>query len=314
MLSNLLLFAIGLVGLYFGAEWLVGGAARIAAGLGVSSFVVGLTLVSFGTSAPELVVSGLASYRGNGSLAIGNVLGSNVANIALILGISALISAIAVHRKLVVRDVPLMIGLAVLVPIFGWSGSISRVEGGILLTIFVAYIAHLAIDARRESALPGLPDQPGAAPETSNLKLDAVVAVIGLLVLAGGAQVLVVSAIDIAIALDVPEVVIGLTLVAFGTSLPELAASVSASRRGDGQIVIGNVVGSNIFNVALVVGIAALVRPLPVSEAVMRVDAPIVIGLSLILLPVLLRTRRVYRWEGGLLCAGYAGFIFWTVL
>lgn len=318
MLLDLVLFVLGLAGLVAGAEWLVGGAARMAAKLGVSSFVVGLTLVSFGTSAPELVVSGLASYRGNGALAVGNVLGSNVANIALILGIAALIRGIDVRRELLVRDIPIMIGVTILVPLLGLSGSISRWEGVVLLVIFVAYVTHVARMAHRESGR-GMPLGGDAAEldeseRRGSLRKDALIAFVGLVVLAVGAHLLVQSAVSVATALNVPEVVIGLTLVAFGTSLPELAASVSAARRNEGEIVIGNIVGSNIFNVALILGIGALVRPLPISEAVLRVDAPVVIALSILLLPMAFWGKRIARWEGGLLCAGYAAFIAWNTL
>jgi cation:H+ antiporter len=313
LVLDLVLFSVGLAGLYFGAEWLVGGAARLAAGIGVSSLVVGLTLVSFGTSAPELLVSSLASYRGSGTLAIGNVLGSNVANIALILGLSALIYPIRVRGELIARHIPIMIATAALVPILGWSGAISRGEGVLLLGLFAVYLGYMGFTAQRESAsVLALLDRRGHPKRSRKALLrDAGTVGTGLIVLAFGAQLLVSSAIDIATVLGVPEVVIGLTLVAFGTSLPELAASISASRRGESQIVIGNIVGSNIFNVTMILGVAAIVRPLPVSSTMLRIEAPIVIGLSLALLPVVYSGRRVDRWEGGVLFASYVGFILW---
>lgn len=317
MLIDILLFAAGLAGLYFGAEWLVGGAVRLATAFGVSSFIVGLTLVSFGTSAPELVVSGIASYGGNGGLAIGNVLGSNVANVALILGVSALIVAIRVHRALLARDLPIMIATAVLVLVLGWSGEISRIDGVILLVTFVAYTGALAVVARRESAAP-IPlaelEREGLAEESSSPGKDIALALVGLIVLAGGAQALVTAAVNIATVLNVPEVVIGLTLVAFGTSLPELAASISAARRGEGDIVIGNIIGSNIFNVTLILGVSAVIRPLPVSGQVLAVDAPLVIALSIALLPIVWSKMKVERWEGALLVTSYVGFVFWTAM
>jgi cation:H+ antiporter len=311
---DLLVFTVGLCGLYFGAEWLVGGSARLAAAFGVSSFIVGLTLVSFGTSAPELLVSGLASYRGSGGLAVGNVLGSNIANIALILGVVALIFPIAVGRELIVRDLPIMIGVVALVPIFGLSGTISRLEGVLLLVFFAAYAGYLGLAARRESAsvLALLREQGHPRVERREILQDAGIATAGLVVLALGAHLLVGSAIDIARVIGVSEVVIGLTLVAFGTSLPELAASISAARRGDAQIVIGNIVGSNIFNLSLILGAAALIRPLPVTPSTVWVDAPIVLGLSVAMLPVVYSGRRIDRWEGGVLLATYVGFLVWA--
>jgi cation:H+ antiporter len=316
LLLSLLFFALGLVALYYGAEWLVGSAARLAQALGVSSFVIGLTVVSFGTSAPELVVSGLASARGNGGLAIGNVLGSNVANIALILGISALIFPIWVSRVLVVRDLPIMIGLTALIPVFGWDGVITRAEGALLLLFFGGYVLHLGLSARRERRAASVEPAYAGHRRLPRRRMRRTVGrlLIGLVLLSGGAHLLVRSAVGIAEVLQVPDVVIGLTLVALGTSLPELAASISAARRGDGQIVIGNIIGSNIFNVSLILGAASLVRPLPVAPFVVRVEAPIVLGLSLALIPVVYTGRRVDRWEGAVLFACYCGFIVWTVL
>ena len=311
MLIDLLFFGLGLAGLYIGAEWLIGGAVRIAASLGVSSFIVGLTLVSFGTSAPELLVSGIASYQGNGGLAIGNVLGSNVANIGLILGVAALIVIIRTHEDVIGRDMPIMIGFAALVPALGWSGDISRLEGGFLLGLFLVYTVFLARKARQGSGAITVAGE--VEPEKSqSMARDAGIALVGLVVLAVGAQLLVTSAVSIATALRVPEVVIGLTLVALGTSLPELAASISAARRQEGDIVVGNIIGSNIFNVALILGVAAVIRPLPVSEQVLRVDAPIVIALSLLLFPIVYSGMKISRLEGGLLVGSYAGFILWT--
>jgi cation:H+ antiporter len=314
VLIDLLLFAVGLVGLYFGAEWLVGGAARLAEGLGVSSLLVGPTLVSLGTSAPELVVSGLASYRDNGGLAMGNVLGSNIANIALILGIAALIFPISVQRALLVRDLPIMIAAALLIPVFGWSGVISRPEGAILLALFVGYLLFIGIAARRESSegLALMEAEGQARPGRREQWRDLGIAMAGLVVLSGGAHALVVSAVNIAGALGVSEVVIGLTMVAFGTSVPELAASISAARRGDPEIVIGNIIGSNIFNVLLILGGASMVRPLPVPASVLAGDALVVIVLSFALLPILYTGMRVSRIEGGVLLASYFAFIVWT--
>lgn len=315
MLIDFLLFAVGLVGLYIGAEWLVGGSVRLAQTFGVSSFIVGLTLVSMGTSAPELVVSGLASWEDRGGLAVGNVLGSNVANTALILGVSALLVTIRAHRELLIRDLPIMVGTAVMVLVLGWSGEIGRIEGGVLLISFVGYLLILAHAARSQSAVPGdleaIEEMEG---EPTTIQRDLAMTVVGLIVLAVGANLLVNSAVSIAGDLGVPEVVIGLTMVAFGTSLPELAASVSAARRNEGDIVLGNIIGSNIFNVTLILGVASLVRPLPISAETLRLEIPIVIGLSLLLVPFAFSRMRIDRWEGGVLLASYTAFILWTAL
>jgi cation:H+ antiporter len=313
---DLVVFGLGIAGLYFGAEWLVSGSARLAAAVGVSSFVVGLTLVSFGTSAPELVVSGLASYRESGGLAIGNVIGSNVANIALILGVAALIFPIRVREELMVRDVPIMIAVAALVPIMGWSGLIGRGQGMALLVLFLVYVAYVAFSAYRESAsVLALLDEHGHPRAARKQAIrDLGIAMWGLVILGSGAHLLVGSASRIALALGVSEVVIGISLVAFGTSLPELAASVSAARKGENQIVVGNIIGSNIFNVLLILGAAAVIRPIPVAPSVVRIEGMIVVLLSIALVPVLFSGRNITRWEGGALVVSYFLFIGWVML
>jgi cation:H+ antiporter len=310
---EVVLFLVGLVALYFGAEWLVGGASRIATSMGIAPLVVGLTVVSFGTSAPELVVSGLASWRGAGDLAVGNIVGSNIANIALILGAAALIRPLAVQRGLVVRDVPIMIATVLLLELLMWTGIITRAEGVLLLVIFVLYMVHLMRDARKEAgAARALLEQlPGETPERPSRRRDILLIAGGTVGLVIGAQLLVGSASAIARELGVSEVVIGLTLVAFGTSVPELAAAVVASLKGEAQIVLGNVIGSNIFNVTLILGAASLLRPIPVPPTVVRVEGPILIVLSVALLPLILTRHRVNRWEGGLLVLGYAAFVTW---
>lgn len=312
MTLDLILFAIGLAGLYFGSEWLVEGAGRLAVSFGISSFVVGLTVVAFGTSAPELVVSGLAAARGNGALAIGNVIGSNIANIALILGLAALMKPIRVEKTLIVRDVPIMIGFGVLFAILALNGSIERWESGLLLVLFVVYMGHIAYDARKNPNAVLPLDELEVA--NSRRGRDLAMTLGGVVVLAGGAQLLVGSAIEIARVFGVSDVIIGLTMVAFGTSVPELAASIAAARRGEGQLVIGNIVGSNVFNITLILGVSGLIRPLPVDRAVLAFDAPLMIALSMLLLPLVYTSRTVHRIEGGFLLLVYFAFLGWTVM
>jgi cation:H+ antiporter len=317
---DLALFAAGLTALYFGAEWLVGGASRLATSFGISPVVVGLTIVAFGTSAPELVVSGLASLRGSGDLAVGNVVGSNIANVALILGISAIIRPIAVKRGLMVRDVPIMIGFSALFLLVASNLLVSRMEGVLLLMLFLLYMLRVGLSAMRESeAARELADKehelyqslPGGRPKAGR---DILFTVIGTVTLVVGAQMLVGSASSIARTFGVSEVVIGLTLVAFGTSVPELAASIAASVRGEAQIVIGNIVGSNIFNISLILGSAAVIRPLPIQPSILWLEGPVMVLLAVILLPFTFTRLCLNRWEGGVLLAGYAGFIAWLVV
>lgn len=315
MLIDFLLFAVGLTGLYFGAEWLVGGSVRLAATFGVSSFIIGLTVVSMGTSAPELVVSGLASWQGNGGLSVGNVLGSNIANIGLILGVAALLVTIQVHRELLTRDLPIMIVVTLVVLALGWSGDLTRIEGLLLLATFVAYTGVLAVAARRQShAAVDLEVVEELEHEPSTPRRDVMLTLGGLIVLAVGAHLLVTSAVSLAQAVGVPDVVIGLTMVAFGTSLPELAATISAARRNEGDIVLGNIIGSNIFNITLVLGVSAVIRPLPFSTRVLHFDALVVLALSVLLVPMVWARMSLNRLEGGLLAAAYTAFILWTAL
>lgn len=319
MTLDIVVFLAGLVALYFGAEWLVGGSSRLATTYGISPVVVGLTIVAFGTSAPELVVSGLASFRGSGDIAVGNVVGSNIANIALILGIAALIRPIVVHRGLMVRDVPIMILFSILFLVVASDGTVGRTGGSVLLGLFVAYMVNVGWSAKREAvnardlaekerslfeSLPGGRPRPGR---------DVLLSVLGTVALVVGAQLLVGSATSIARVLGVPEVIIGMTLVAFGTSVPELAASVAASVRGEAQIVIGNIVGSNIFNVSLILGTAAMVRPLPIQPSILTVEGPIMLLLSVVLVPFTFTRLCLNRIEGGVLVAGYAAFIAFVI-
>jgi cation:H+ antiporter len=320
LILDFVLFIAGLTALYFGAEWLVGGASRLATTYGISPVVVGLTIVAFGTSAPELVVSGLASLRGSGDIAVGNVVGSNIANIALILGVSALIRPIAVQRGLMVRDVPIMIGFSALFLVVASNLILTRLEGVLLLGLFLLYMLRVGLAAVRESeAAKELAEKeqelfdslPGARARSGR---DVLFSIIGTITLVIGAQMLVGSATSIAREFGVSEVIIGLTLVAFGTSIPELAASIAASVRGEAQIVIGNIVGSNIFNISLILGSAAVLRPLSIDPTILWFEGPVMVILSVLLLPFTFTRLCLNRLEGALLLAGYFGFIGWLVV
>jgi cation:H+ antiporter len=314
----LLILLAGLVLLIWGAELLVRGASRLAAAVGISPLIVGLTVVSFGTSAPELAVSVQSALAGQPDLVLGNVVGSNIFNVLFILGLSAMITPLVVSRQLVRLDVPLMIGASVLLLLLALNGRLGRLEGSILFVGAVAYTGYLFWQGRRapssgESA--GSRDGtvgPGGRMWLRNLLLIAV----GLAALIVGSRWLVDSATSIATALGVSDLVIGLTVVAVGTSLPEVATSVLASIRGERDIAVGNVVGSNIFNILVVLGVGSVVAPdgIEVSRAALEFDIPIMIAVAVACLPIFFSGYLIARWEGALFLAYYVAYTTYLVV
>ena len=313
MLMQSVLFLVGLVALYFGAEWLVKGAGRLARAYGVSALVVGLTVVAAGTSAPELVVTLLAAVRGQSDVAMGNVVGSNIVNVGVVLGLAAIIRPLVVGMALVRREAPVMVGASVLLLLFARDGLIARWEAAVLLLAFAVYILLTIRLARREPAavereFAENEEARGIVPEAAPAWRNAALIAAGLCVLVVGAQLLVGSALYFSRALGVPELIVGVTVVAIGTSLPEIAASLVAAVRGEAEIVLGNVVGSNIFNILLILGAAAMARPVSVARPLLTFEIPVMIGAALLVLPLIYTGRRVERWEGVLLVAGYVAF------
>lgn len=301
--------ALGAALLYGGAEGLVRGSAALALRLGLTPLVVGLTVVAFGTSSAELAVSVEAAATGAGELAIGNVVGSNICNILLVLGVSALIHPMRVHAQLVRLDVPLGLGCAVLVAGLLLDGRLGRVEGGLLFAGLAAYVAFSVRQARRESS--EVREEFGhAAPHPASAAWrDAGLLLAGLAALVGGSHLFVDGAGALARTLGVSQALIALTLVAVGTSLPELATSVVAALRAQNDIAVGNVVGSNLFNLLAILGLASLVRPLAVG-AVSRVDLGVMVLASAALLP-LTAGRLLDRSRGVLLLVAYAAYLAW---
>lgn len=311
---------VGVAGLLVGAELLVRGAARLAARTGLSSVVIGLTVVSFGTSAPELAVSAQAALGGNGDLAVGNVVGSNVANVLLILGTSAVVGGgLLVAQRIVRLDVPLMVGASVLVMVLAADGRIERWGGVVLLACLLAYVIWTVAVARREpdavteeydEALD--PASLAAAPLWS----DLVMLVGGLAVLVAGSDRLVAGATDLATSLGASDLVIGLTVVAVGTSLPELATSVLAALRGERDIAVGNAVGSNLFNLLGVLGATAVLAEggLAVSQAARTFDLPVMTAVAVACLPVFFNGYVLKRWEGAVFVAYYVAYVAYLVL
>lgn len=312
------MFAGGLAGLYFGAEWLVRGSARLARSLGISALVVGLTVVAFGTSSPELVVSLVAAIRDQPGVAVGNVVGSNVANIGLILGIVALVSPIRAQMRLVVREIPIMIVSGLVLTLFLLDGFFSRGEGAIMFAALVVYVLLMLWIARREPAATEeeyekYETEERLVPGSESRGWDIVLVVAGLITLGAGAHLLVTGAVSFARLFGVSELMIGLTVVAIGTSLPELATSLIAAFRGEADIALGNIVGSNIFNVFAILGITALVHPIAADVSLLRFEIPVMLAYSLLLPVFAFRGLKIDRWEGGLLLCGYLVFT-WVVI
>lgn len=303
-----LLSLIGGVGLLvFGAEGLVRGASSLARRLGLSPLLIGLTVVAYGTSAPELVVSLQAAIGGNADIAIGNVVGSNIANIGLILGVTALLRPIAVQRQLVRIDIPVMIGVTVLLVGLLWNDLLTRLEGVILLLGVGAYTTMTVWGA--SEAAPSAGTETGEVDVSSGtLARDLLFGGGGLLLLVAGARVLVSGAVAIAEAAGVSTTVIGLTVVALGTSLPELATSVVASLRGQSDLVLGNVVGSNIFNILGILGVTASIQPLDAS-GLTGLDGGVMLGFALFTLPLFWTGYAFTRWESGILLGGYVVYL-----
>ena len=306
----------GLLLLIGGGEWLVRGASRLASLLGVPPVVIGLSVVAFGTSAPELAVSVLSAYRGQPDIAVGNVVGSNIVNILLILGLSAVVAPLAVSARLI-KEVPMMIGTALLFFALAYDGKLTRLDGALLVLIFTAYLSWMARTARSETLLEAALEESGAIPRNgwTYLKLAGLI-IAGLAGLVLGSEWLIQGAVAAARALGVSELVIGLTIVAIGTSLPELATSVIASLRGERDISAGNVVGSNIFNILSVLGFSSLVAPdgMTVAPAALRFDAVVMIGVSLACLPVFFNDFQIKRWEGALFMGYYIAYTVYLIL
>jgi cation:H+ antiporter len=298
----------------------VRGAARLAASFGVSPLVIGLTVVAFGTSSPELAVSLASGFAGEGDLVVGNVVGSNITNVLLILGAAAAISPLIVAAKLVRIDVPLVITAGVTMYLLGFDGAYGRADGLLLFSGIVAYILFAIRQSRREnqSVQEEYAEEYGGERHRSRARLasQVVLIVAGLAALLIGSRWLLDSATAMARGLGVSELVIGLTIVAFGTSAPELATSILASLRGERDIAVGNVVGSNLFNLLAVLGLTALVSPAPleVPPAALRVDIPIMLATLVACLPVFFAGYRIARWEGFLFLGYYVAFVMYLLL
>lgn len=327
MLPSILAILAGLVLLVAGGEVLVRGASNIAAAIGMSPLVVGLTVVSFATSAPEFAVTMQSVAAGSPGLAVGNVVGSNIANILLVLGIAAIITPLAVKSRVVRFDVPVMIGLSLIVTVMALNGVIARWQGVTLVVLLAAYviwtvrIGRSDPEGEKEKLDPDWIDdelrpEPVAERSTRNILASVVMVAVGIGALVLGASVLVSGATTIASALGLSDLVIGLTIIAVGTSLPEMATSIVAALRGERDLAVGNAVGSNIFNLGAVLGFAAILSPdgIVIPEGAQNLDFLLMTGVAILLLPVVYTGYAVGRWEGILFVSYYVAYTTYLLL
>jgi cation:H+ antiporter len=319
-LLTLILFVAGLGLLIVGAELLVRGAARLAAAAGVSPLVIGLTVVAFGTSSPELAVSVQSALAGQADIAFGNVVGSNIFNILVIIGLSALITPLVVSQQLVRLDVPVMIGVTVLATLLAQDLKIGRLEGVLLFAGLVIYTAFLFVQSRRETNVAVQQEYEqefGERPRgPAQVVLNLTFVGIGLVMLVIGSRWLVNGAVAIARAVGVSELVIGLTIVSAGTSLPEVATSLVAAIKGERDIAVGNAVGSNIFNLLSVLALTGIVSPsgISVAPAALNFDVWVMLAVALACLPVFFTGYEISRWEGAMFVAYYAAYLAYLIL
>ncbi|MCC6272854.1 MAG: calcium/sodium antiporter [Deltaproteobacteria bacterium] len=315
-----LFFALGLALLVLGGELLVKGASRLAALMKMSPLVVGLTVVAYGTSSPELATNLIAVHENKLDIAVGNVVGSNIFNVFFILGVSALIVPLVVHRQVVRLDVPIMIAASLLLLLLGLDGALTRFDGLLLFGAVLFYTFFIIRESRREQRQDDTPETgPDPAAEEGRGKtwfvsIALVLGGLGTLVL--GSKWLVDSAIVIAKSMGVSELVIGLTLVAAGTSLPEVITSIVAALRGQRDIAVGNVVGSNIYNILAILGLSSILAKdgIPLSPATLGFDIPVMIGAAVACLPIFFTGHRIARWEGALFLLYYVAYTLFLIL
>lgn len=319
MLLSSIAVVAGLVLLTWGADRFVLGAAAGARNLGISPLIVGLTVVGFGTSAPEMLVSGMAAYQGNPGISIGNALGSNIANIALVLGVTALVLPLTVCSNILRRELPIMLLVMVLALFLMLDGDLSQGDGLLLLLgmcLMIFWIVRLGLRERERGTEDRMSSEFDAEiPDKMPTSRAIVWLVIGMVVLIGSSHLLVWGAVNIAREFGVSDLVIGLTIIAIGTSLPELAAAVMSALKNEPELALGNVIGSNMFNLLGVMALPGLIHPSLVPDGVLTRDYPVMIGLTIVLFLMAYgfrgRVGRINRVEGGLLVAAYLGYLFW---
>lgn len=308
---------VGLVLLIWSADKFVDGAAATARYYNIPPLLIGMIIIGFGTSAPEIVVSVLAAAQGDPGIALGNAYGSNISNIALILGVTALISPVIIKAQVVRKELPVLLGVSILSAYLLLDGELSRLDGIVLLVVFALFMAWSIYLALKNPEAAPVNDLDIPAASDSSIKMDIVWLIVGLIVLVVSSRLLVWGAVSVAQQLGVSNLIIGLTVVAIGTSLPELASSVIATKKGNHDMAIGNVIGSNLFNTLIVVGLAGSIHPMVVEASVLTRDVSIMIGLTLLILVMGLRfgrsEGRINGWQGAGLVLAYIGYIGYLV-
>lgn len=308
MITSLTLLILSLMALYIGAGWLVQGSSALALKANISPLVIGLTIVAFGTSAPELAVSLGATLRGQGDIAIGNIVGSNIFNIGVILGVSATICPLQVKKQLLRIDIPIMLAATILFTILFWNGTLGRMEGLFFLTGIIIYTLFSLLYSRKQEEEPNLELEE----QSKHWAVDTLTIIGGLVVLVFASRLLVDNAVSIAKELGVSEAVIGLTIVAAGTSMPELATSVVAAYKHKTDIAIGNIVGSNLFNILAIAGSCSLMHPIE-AKNVNYIDLLVMLAISILLLPLMKSGQKISRTEGAALILIYVIYLFWLL-
>ncbi|PLX78511.1 MAG: hypothetical protein C0615_03530 [Desulfuromonas sp.] len=308
MFLDILLFFAGLLLLYYGAEYLVSGSSHLALSFGIRPLIIGMTVVAFATSMPEMMVSLFAAFRDSSDIAAGNIVGSNIANIGLILGVASMLAPIVVANKILKREFPFMIGASLLLYILILDHKLGFFDGLFQFLLLLVFIGYCIVNAREDGAGPSV-DNGTVDYEKSHRLRDLIFIVVGIVGLGVGAELMVRSSVSIARSFGVSELVIGVSIVALGTSLPELAASVMSACKGEMDLSIGNVIGSNIFNILFVLGVCPMVRPLAIEPSLLSYQMPVMLAFSVGLVFLVYRNGGLGRFQGGVLLSGYAIFI-----
>lgn len=313
VLFQSILFFLGVFGVYAGAEWFVKGSSNLSRELGIRPIIIGLTVVAFGTSSPELAVSLTAAFKGSDKISIGNIIGSNIANIGLVLGITAIVFPLKVERIIMKKELPLMIGISCLFCVMAMDKRIGIIDGSVLfmgIVLYIGYQVYHTVNSKGSGDGSGSVKMNGSSINRKTVLMNIVCIALGLPCLLVGSQLLVKSAIFIAGRFGFSEMVIGLTVVALGTSIPEMATSVVSAFRRETDICVGNIIGSNIFNILMVIGSVAVVRPLAINQGTLFFELPVMLIFSIALIPMIRGNLTVNRIEGFLLTLGYLVFIF----